>query len=60
MGTAPTAEAPVILVADTLRHHIPAIARQVDRYARWRRETWWRNEMGDQQSKFAPAEQLRR
>ncbi|MDT4940720.1 MAG: hypothetical protein QOJ34_809 [Pseudonocardiales bacterium] len=56
----PLLQAPVILVADTLRRHIPPIARQVDRYARWRRETWWRNEMGDRQSKFAPAEQLRR
>jgi hypothetical protein len=56
----PVLQAPVILVADTLRRHIPPIARQVDRYARWRRETWWRNEMGDRQSKFAPAEQLRR
>jgi hypothetical protein len=25
-----------------------------------RRETWWRNEMGDKQSHFKPAEQFRR
>jgi hypothetical protein len=56
----PLLQAPVILVADTLRRHIPTIERRLDRYARWRRETWWRNEMGDKQSKFAPAEQLRR
>jgi hypothetical protein len=30
------------------------------RYARRRRETWWRNEMGDKQSHFKPAEQFRR
>jgi hypothetical protein len=56
----PLLQAPVILVADTLRRHVPPIARQAARYARWQRETWWRNEMGDKQSKFAPGEQLRR
>ncbi|MDT4912537.1 MAG: hypothetical protein QOC66_1665 [Pseudonocardiales bacterium] len=56
----PLLQAPAILVADTLRRHVRPIARGLDRYARWRRETWWRNEMGDKQSKFAPAEQLRR
>jgi hypothetical protein len=42
----PLLQAPVILVADTLRRHVPPIERQLDRYAK--------------QSKFAPAEQLRR
>jgi hypothetical protein len=56
----PLLQAPAILVADTLRRHVRPVARGLDRYARWRRETWWRNEMGDKQSKFAPAEQLRR
>jgi hypothetical protein len=56
----PLLQAPVIFVADTLRRHVPTIARQLDRYSRWRRETWWRNEMGDKQSKFAAAEPLRR
>jgi hypothetical protein len=56
----PLLQAPVIFVADTLRRHVPPIARRLDRYARWRRETWWRNEMGDKNSKFAPAEHFRR
>jgi hypothetical protein len=50
----PLLQAPVILVVDTLRRHSPLVARHIDRYARWRRETWWRNEMGDKQSKFSP------
>ncbi|MCW2857166.1 MAG: hypothetical protein JWR52_2781 [Marmoricola sp.] len=56
----PLLQAPGNLVVDTLRRHVPAVERHQDRYARWRRETWWRNEMGDKESKFAPAEQLRR
>jgi hypothetical protein len=56
----PLMQAPAILVIDTLRRHSPAVGRLQDRYARWRRETWWRNEMGDKQSHFKPAEQFRR
>ena len=48
------------LLVDILRRHSPAVERLQDRYARWRRETWWRNEMGDKQSHFKPAEQFRR
>jgi hypothetical protein len=32
----------------------------LDRYQRWRRETWWHNEMGDKRSSSKPAEQFRR
>jgi hypothetical protein len=32
----------------------------LDRYRRWRRETWWHNEMGDKRSHFQAAEQFRR
>jgi hypothetical protein len=32
----------------------------MDKYARWRRETWWTNEMGKQRGKFAAREQFRR
>ena len=56
----PLLRAPGIFVVDTLRRHVPPIAAQVDRYARWRRNTWWLNEMGDKESKFTPAEKLRR
>jgi hypothetical protein len=56
----PLLQAPATLVVDTLRRHSPTVERLQDRYARWRRETWWRNEMGDKQSHFKPAEQLRR
>jgi hypothetical protein len=56
----PLLQAPAILLVDTLRRHSPAVARLQDRFARRRRETWWRNEMGDKQSRFKPAEQFRR
>jgi hypothetical protein len=56
----PLLQAPAILLVDTLRRHSPTVARLQDRYARWRRETWWRNEMGDKQSHFKPAKQFRR
>ena len=56
----PLMQAPAILIVDTLRRHSPAVQRLQDRYARWRRESWWRNEMGEAQSHFKPAEQFRR
>jgi hypothetical protein len=56
----PLLQAPAILVVDALRRRSPTVARLQDRYARWRRETWWQNEMGDKQSHFKPAEQFRR
>jgi hypothetical protein len=56
----PLAQAPAILLVDTLRRHSRTVARLQDRYARWRRERWWRNEMGEKQSHFKPAEQLRK
>jgi hypothetical protein len=56
----PLLQAPAILIVDTLRRRSPRVARLQDRYARWRRERWWRNEMGDKQSHFKPAEQFRR
>ena len=56
----PLVQAPAILLVDTLRRHSATARRLQDRYARWRRETWWRNEMGDKQSHFKPAEQFRR
>jgi hypothetical protein len=56
----PLLQAPANLIVDTARRHSPAVERLQDRYARWRRETWWRNEMGDKQSHFKPAESFRR
>jgi hypothetical protein len=50
----------MILIVDTLRRRSPTVERLQDRYARRRRETWWRNEMGDKRSHFQPAEQFRR
>jgi hypothetical protein len=47
------------ILVDTLRRHSPTVERLQDRYARWRREAWWRNEMGDKQSHFKPAEHFR-
>jgi hypothetical protein len=56
----PFLQAPAILLVDTLRRRSRTVERLQDRYARWRRETWWRNEMGEKQSHFKPAEQFRR
>jgi hypothetical protein len=56
----PLAQAPVNLTASTLARHSQTADRLLDRYQRRRRETWWRNEMGDKQSHFKAAEQFRR
>jgi hypothetical protein len=56
----PLAQAPVNFVAGTLARHSDSAGALLDRYQRWRRETWWHNEMGDKQSHFKPAEQFRR
>jgi hypothetical protein len=56
----PLAQVPVNLTAGTLARHSETAGGLLDRYQRWRRETWWRNEMGDKQSHFAAAEQFRR
>jgi hypothetical protein len=56
----PLAQAPINFIASTLARHSGTAEGLLDRYQRWRRETWWHNEMGDRQSHFKPAEQLRR
>ena len=48
----PLLQAPAIFAVETMRRHSATVDRLQDRYARWRRETWWRNEMGDQPSQF--------
>jgi hypothetical protein len=56
----PLVQAPVNFTASTLARHNKTADGLLDRYQRWRRETWWRNEMGDKQSHFKAAEQFRR
>jgi hypothetical protein len=53
-------EIPANLTVDLLAHRIPALAWLQDRYAMWRRNTWFRNEMGEKQAEFKPAEEFRR
>ena len=56
----PLAQFPANFTASTLSRHSQAASDRLDRYQRWRRETWWRNEMGDKQSHFHAAEAFRR
>jgi hypothetical protein len=60
VGAAPAAAVPVNFVASTAARHNRRAADQLDRYQRWRREGWWRNEMGDKQSHFQAAASFRR
>jgi hypothetical protein len=48
----PLLQAPAIFAIETLRRRSETVDRLQDRYARWRRETWWRNEMGHKPSHF--------
>lgn len=56
----PLLQFPANFAASTLARHNRRVADRLDRYQRWRRETWWRNEMGDKQSHFQAAESFRR
>jgi hypothetical protein len=56
----PLLQFPANFAASTAARHNRVAAQQLDRYQRWRRETWWRNEMGDKQSHFQAAESFRR
>jgi hypothetical protein len=56
----PLLQIPANLTVDLLAHRSPAVARLQDRYAMWRRNTWFHNEMGEKQAEFKPAEQFRR
>jgi hypothetical protein len=55
----PLLQIPVNLTIDLLAHRSGRVARLQDRYARWRRNTWFRNEMGDRESHFKAAETFR-
>jgi hypothetical protein len=56
----PLAQFPVIFGLETIRRLVPQADDVADRYARWRRETWYRNEMGDRPARFEPAAAFRR
>jgi hypothetical protein len=56
----PPLQIPINLTIDLLAHASPHIARLQDRFARWRRNTWFRNEMGDRDAHFKAAESFRR
>jgi hypothetical protein len=56
----PLAQAPLNFTVTTLARHSGTAETLLDRYQRWRRETWWHNEMGDRRSHFKPVEQFRR
>jgi ER-bound oxygenase mpaB/B'/Rubber oxygenase, catalytic domain len=56
----PPLQIPVNLTVDLLAHASPRVARLQDRFARWRRNTWFRNEMGDRDAHFKAAETFRR
>jgi hypothetical protein len=40
----PLLQAPLIFAVETLRRRSATVERLQDRYASWRRESWWRNE----------------
>ncbi|KAA0080077.1 DUF2236 domain-containing protein [Mycolicibacterium sp. P9-64] len=56
----PVLQVPINLAVDLLAHRSERIERLQDRYARWRRNTWFRNEMGDREAHFQAAETFRR
>jgi hypothetical protein len=56
----PPLQIPINLTIDLLAHRSARIARLQDRFARWRRNTWFRNEMGDRDAHFKAAETFRR
>jgi hypothetical protein len=56
----PLLQAPFLLALETLRRLLPPLDRLADRSQRRRRESWYRNQMGDKQAEFMPAEALRR
>ena len=55
----PLPQFPANFAASTAARHNGLAAEQLDGYQRWRRETWWHNEMGDT-NYFRGAESFRR
>ncbi|MEU7218938.1 oxygenase MpaB family protein [Nocardia iowensis] len=56
----PILQAPVIFSLETLRRTVPGVDDLADRVQRRRRETWYRNEVGDRAAEFRPVEEFRR
>lgn len=56
----PLAQLPVIGALETARRLVPPLGGVADRYQRWRRETWYRNETGGSEAEFKPVEEFRR
>lgn len=56
----PVLQAPVLFTLETLRRLVPPLDRVADRNQRRRRESWYRNQMGERRAEFQPAEELRR
>jgi hypothetical protein len=56
----PLLQFPGNIAASTLARHSRAVADGLDRYQRRRRESWWRNEMGERKSHFQASESFRR
>jgi hypothetical protein len=56
----PLAHLPANFAASTLARRSSNANDALERYQRWRRERWWRNEMGDKQARFQAAETFRR
>jgi hypothetical protein len=56
----PLIQLPVIAALETARRLVPPLGEIDDRYQRWRRETWYRNETGGLRAEFRPLEEFRR
>jgi hypothetical protein len=56
----PALQIPVNLGLGLGRKSSRRVDAAMDRYSRWRRETWWTNEMGKQRSRFTAREEFRR
>ena len=56
----PVLQLPFMLVLETLRRLVPPLDDAADRVQRWRRERWYRNEVGDTAAEFTPVEEFRR
>lgn len=56
----PLVQLPIIGTLETARRIVPPLGEVADRYQRWRRETWYRNETGGTLPEFRPVEEFRR
>ncbi|MGW6697405.1 oxygenase MpaB family protein [Nocardia sp. NPDC055049] len=56
----PLVQFPIVFTVETVRRRSRRVDDLVDRYARFRREAWWRNEMGEDRSRFEPVQQFTR